>query len=139
MDASFALEFLLRDPFWRVCSEIWSSWLQADEEIWTPALFYAEATSVIRERTYRRELTESEAEEFLRDSLDWIITVFDDNALLQPKALALATRFNRPKAYDAQYLAVADLLGCELWTADRRLANAVGKDLAWVRYVGDAA
>jgi len=71
--------------------------------------------------------------------MDWPITIVYDNALLQPRALSIATRFKRPKAYDAQYLAVADLLGCELWTADRRLASAVAGELPWVRYVGDAA
>jgi hypothetical protein len=34
-------------------------------------------------------------------------------------------------AYDSFYLGLAERLGCELWTADRRLRNAV--DLPWVR------
>lgn len=29
-------------------------------------------------------------------------------------------------AYDAAYAALAEILDCELWTADRRLANAHG-------------
>lgn len=29
-------------------------------------------------------------------------------------------------AYDAVYVALAEVLGCELWTADRRLASAPG-------------
>ena len=29
-------------------------------------------------------------------------------------------------AYDATYVALAETLGCELWTGDRRLANADG-------------
>jgi len=35
------------------------------------------------------------------------------------------------KQSDELRLALAEALGCELWTADRRLRNAV--DLDWVR------
>ncbi len=34
-----------------------------------------------------------------------------------------------------QYLAVAATLGCDLWTGDRRLVNAV--NAPWVRWVGE--
>jgi predicted nucleic acid-binding protein len=61
-----------------------------------------------------------------------------DDALLR-RGLALATQFNRPTAYDAQYLAVAERLGCDFWTADERLYNAVNTQLAWVHWLGGAA
>ncbi len=52
-----------------------------------------------------------------------------------PSRSALPTpghvRLNRAAAYDSFYLALAESLGCELWTADQRLHNAV--DLPWVR------
>ena len=35
--------------------------------------------------------------------------------------------------YDAHYLALAERLGAEFWTADRRLQQAVGATLLWVR------
>jgi len=41
-------------------------------------------------------------------------------------AVDLAERFSLPAAYDAHYLALAEWLGGEFWTADRRLAQAVG-------------
>jgi hypothetical protein len=52
---------------------------------------------------------------------------------LQALAWSLAKRYNRPRVYDAQYLAIASSPGCELWTADQRLANAVAEP--WVRLV----
>ena len=52
------------------------------------------------------------------------------------KGWELAHEFNRPRAYDTAYLALAQLLGCELWTADERLYNAVQGKLAWVKWVG---
>ncbi len=40
-------------------------------------------------------------------------------------------------SYDAHYLALAEHLGCEFWTADKRLHNAVHEKLPWVRGLGD--
>ena len=40
-------------------------------------------------------------------------------------------------AYDAAYLAVAESEGCELWTADRPLYDAVKDNNRLVRWIGD--
>ncbi|MBC8099768.1 MAG: type II toxin-antitoxin system VapC family toxin [Armatimonadetes bacterium] len=44
---------------------------------------------------------------------------------LYRRAYELAEQLSLPTAYDAQYLAVAEHLGCDFWTADERLYNAV--------------
>jgi predicted nucleic acid-binding protein len=56
---------------------------------------------------------------------------------LHARALDLAERLSLPAAYDAHYLALADWLGAEFWTADQRLVRAVQDELPWVRAVGD--
>lgn len=43
-------------------------------------------------------------------------------------------RLKRAPAYDSYYLALAEIMGCDLWTADRRLCKAV--NLSWIRVVG---
>jgi predicted nucleic acid-binding protein len=96
-------------------------------------------TSTIRERVFRGTTLPEDAGPLLSEAMDWHISIWDDVRSIQGSALEFATRFNRPKAYDAQYLALADLLGCELWTADRRLVNAVGGKLPWVRWIGEGA
>ncbi len=85
---------------------------------------------------YRRVLSPDDAvagREFL---LEYPVELWMDDDLLR-RGYDLATRFNQPTAYDAQYLAAAERLECEFWTADQRLFNAVGKDLAWVRWLGN--
>ena len=54
---------------------------------------------------------------------------------LHERAIHLAERYSLNAAYDAHYLALADRLGAEFWTADRRLANSVRHELEWVRLV----
>lgn len=44
--------------------------------------------------------------------------------LLQ-RAWDLARRYERPQVYDSFYLALADMLDVDLWTADRRFFNAL--------------
>ena len=51
------------------------------------------------------------------------------------RALELASRFSLPAAYDAHYLALAELLEGEFWTADAGLARAVESSLPWVHLV----
>jgi predicted nucleic acid-binding protein len=56
---------------------------------------------------------------------------------LYQRAWELARHFDRPAAYDAHYLALAEMEGCPLWTADGRLFNAVRHELDWVNWLGD--
>lgn len=49
----------------------------------------------------------------------------------------LAQKYNRPTAYDASYLALAEDAGCELWTADGRLVKAAAGTLPWLKTVRD--
>ncbi|MFQ5737805.1 MAG: type II toxin-antitoxin system VapC family toxin [Acidobacteriota bacterium] len=58
-----------------------------------------------------------------------------DGQPLQGQALRFSRRFALPATYDAYYLALADSLGGEFWTRDRRLFEAVGRQLSWVHLV----
>lgn len=40
-------------------------------------------------------------------------------------------------AYDTAYVALAQSEGCELWTGDRMLYEAVKDKLKWVRWIGE--
>ncbi len=55
------------------------------------------------------------------------------------RALEIMERFALPSAYDAHYLALAEVRQCECWTADERLWNTMKKDLSWVRWIGERA
>ena len=49
------------------------------------------------------------------------------------QAMQIAHQFNLLATYDAHYLALAHIEGCECWTADKRLWNVVKEKLTWVR------
>lgn len=46
-----------------------------------------------------------------------------------------ARQFNKPQIYDSLYAALAELRGCEFWTADKRFYDAVKSRLPFVKYL----
>jgi predicted nucleic acid-binding protein len=49
-----------------------------------------------------------------------------------------ATRLHQKAAYDGFYLAAAEQLGAEFWTADKALANNAGQlGVSWVHWMGE--
>jgi predicted nucleic acid-binding protein len=56
---------------------------------------------------------------------------------LHHQALVLADALGLPATYDAHYLALAEHLGCELWTDDQRLLRHVAERLPFVRWIGE--
>jgi predicted nucleic acid-binding protein len=61
---------------------------------------------------------------------------FYDLSFLADKVLQYALLYGR-SVYDSSYLALADLEGIDLITADERLFNSVQKDLPWVLWIGN--
>ncbi len=52
--------------------------------------------------------------------------------------LMMSERLGQARTYEAQYLALAEKLGVEFWTADQRLVNGARRiGMSWVRWVGE--
>ncbi|HLJ62064.1 MAG TPA: type II toxin-antitoxin system VapC family toxin [bacterium] len=134
IDASIALMLLLPHDLTTQADALWSLWTREGVDRVTAPLFFAEVTSVLREHVYRGILSNSDGDQAFAVFTSLRIRGISSTGL-QPQAWSLAKAYNRPRAYDAQYLAVAAMLGCEMWTADRRLVNAV--NAPWIRWVGD--
>jgi predicted nucleic acid-binding protein len=54
-----------------------------------------------------------------------------------PSARNRAARFGQRKIYDSLYAALAELRGCEFWTADKVFYDAVKAGLPFVKYLPD--
>ncbi|MDP2659541.1 MAG: type II toxin-antitoxin system VapC family toxin [Dehalococcoidia bacterium] len=99
-----------------------------------PPLLFSELTSVLRRSVFFDRVPPEEADRPF-DAFMRLPVKEMEPPDLQPQAWALAKRYDQHRAYDAQYLSVATRLGCELWTGDRKLVNAVNEP--WVNWVGD--
>ena len=90
-------------------------------DLHVPALCNVEIVSGLRRAAARRILTEPRAREAIRDYLDLPLTRHGHTSLLD-RMFELRANLS---AYDATYVALAEVIGAELLTADDGLARAV--------------
>jgi predicted nucleic acid-binding protein len=134
IDASLALTWLLPAEQNEAANTLRREWDEADVEIITAPLFHAEVTSVLREQVYFGRLLPGEGEEAFSTYLEMGVTSIDGPEI-QKKAWRLANRFNLRRTYDMQYLAVAELKDCELWTNDKRLINSLQGKVSRIKWL----
>jgi len=108
-------------------------WRQIRARIVVPALWRYEVLSGLRKAMSAGLLSEERA----RLSIGQLGALAFEELALSWKASALvldwAGRIGQVVAYDAVYLALAEQLGAELWTADRRLVQAAHRaGASWV-------
>jgi predicted nucleic acid-binding protein len=116
--------------------QAWDAWEESNEAISAPTLVLYEVTNALY-RYQRQGLLSAETVNIaLQAALALPIQLIGD-AELHLRAKSLAVGFNLPAAYDAHYLALAERLGSELWTADKRLVQALASfKLRWIRAIG---
>jgi predicted nucleic acid-binding protein len=56
---------------------------------------------------------------------------------LRQRAREIAEQFNLRAVYDATYAALAELHGCEFWTADKVFYDTVSTVFSFVKYLPD--
>ena len=136
VDASFAVKLVLPEEHADRVRALWEEWDRQGVERFAPALWGYEVASVVRKYGHRGLLTSEEEDEALRLLLGLPIHLVDMSALHQ-NAWALARDLGMPVTYDAHYVLLAQVLGAELWTGDRRLYRQTQPRLDYVRWVGE--
>jgi predicted nucleic acid-binding protein len=131
VDASFAIRLILPDPRRSALRARMEQWLLDGYELVAPDLWLYEMTTALCKAAFFGLVTAEEAENSLPLVSELPIQLVAADAEQARLAFAWTRRLNRAAAYDSFYLALAESLGCELWTADRRLHNVVG--LPWVQ------
>lgn len=134
VDASVVVPLVVGGPRVVRVVELWEQWHEAQCLLVAPTLLLYEVANALHRYVVTGELLPDEAAQALRLANDLGVTLHGD-ALLHRRALELATELEMPAAYDAHYLALAERLAAELWTADRRLVKKVNPFFSWVRLV----
>lgn len=135
IDSGIMLATALIEPYSKEAKALVKSLTGRQIQIAAPVLFRYEIVAVLRKHVYRGTLTAEEATNQCNLLLAQPVHAMVDDALLR-RGYELASQFNRPTTYDSQYLAVAERLGCEFWTADQKLYNALKMHLSWVKWLG---
>jgi predicted nucleic acid-binding protein len=135
VDASVIAKLLLPENDSPQARDLWSLWEDQGIVAHAPAYLVFEVSHAIRKGVRRGGLTREEGDralhELLRMPLRYIDFAPADVEELWNRFVDAFDHLVTP--YDAGYLYVADMLDCDLWTADERLVNTVGDGLSWVR------
>jgi len=122
VDASFVVRLLESDSPESSPIKAWMEWHEAGRRVVSPGLLYHEVTNALHRYVVMGELSREEAVEALDAALGLEIELHQDPDLHR-RSLTLAAEIMLAATYDAHYLALAERLGAELWTADARLAR----------------
>jgi predicted nucleic acid-binding protein len=137
VDASVAVKWVLNEERSDLAIDLYEAVVQADRSLVAPPLLPLEVTNILRQRMrVNPEVSLTDATAQLDDFLALPID-YHNPVGLHHQALVLADAFDLPATYDAHYLALAEHLGCELWTDDQRLIRRVATALPFVRWIGD--
>jgi predicted nucleic acid-binding protein len=119
VDASAVIDVLLRVP---TTDSIANRLFRSGEALHAPHLLDLEVTHVLRRHEARRQATPARCQEALEDLAQIRLVRHPHNVLL-PRIWELR---NNLSAYDAAYIALAEMLGAPLLTRDQRLAVSTG-------------
>jgi predicted nucleic acid-binding protein len=133
VDTNIVVRLVAPDPH-RDVLELWQEWQTKNAAVVAPALLRFEVVNAFHRMRVAGNIGDLLAEELITIALDLPTTYFNDTSL-HLDALRIAQNFAQKAAYDAHYVALAEHLGAELWTADKRLYNAVHYQLDFVRLV----
>ena len=119
VDASAVLETLLRTP---AAAAVEGRLFDSRQTLHAPHLIDIEVAQVVRRYAAAGELDAERGREALADLADFPLLRYPHDLLLQ----RIWELRNNLTAYDAAYVALAEVLGAPLLTRDRRLAAAPG-------------
>ena len=136
VDASLAFKWLVSEENSDKARAISRSWADQGVQAVAPYLMPVEVTNALHRRVARGELSVGDAARLLEYLLASGIELRDFPDLHE-RALRLASHLRQGAVYDAHYLALADILGCEYWTADERFYRAVLAACRNVRWIGE--
>ncbi len=138
VDASMAVKWVAPEEHSDKAKDLYRAAIEAGERLVAPPLLPIEVVNILRQkmRGAQTSLTLREALQLVEQFMALPVELSVPDRLYQ-HALEMADKYGLPAAYDAHYIALAELLGCSLWTDNRRLIRALGRQLPFVRPIGD--
>jgi predicted nucleic acid-binding protein len=138
VDSNLAVFTVIDTELSKLATRVWLQFSSSGIMFYAPHLWIYETTSVIRKFYAFGTITKTEAESalILLDQLQ--VRFVPDDLGLRKSALSWATRLRQKAAYDGFYLAAAEQLDAELWTADQALVNNARQlGASWVHWMGE--
>ena len=136
IDASLAVKLIFNEEHSDEAKALTRSWADSEIVPIAPHLFPFEIANAIHKRVARGETNLRTAAGLFRAVMAYVFEL-RAGPYLHERAIQLASQLNQGAVYDAHYLALAEALNCELWTADRRFTRAVQQVSENVHWIGE--
>lgn len=136
LDANLIASLVLPLPYSQAATARLLAWKHRHVTLAAPALWSYEVTTVLRKALLAGYLPAEQLDLALEQI--WRINILHVPASLelQQQSLVWAKRLDHSKTYDSAYLAVAEALSSQFWTADRRLAHSAQQaGASWVHSI----
>ena len=136
VDASLAIKWLVEEDDSDKAHAVLQSWVAQDITRIAPHLMPFEVANALDRRVLRGELNVGDSTRMIARLLESRLQLRQTPSL-HVRALQLASQLKQGAAYDVHYLALAESVGCELWTTDERFYRAASQDVDNVRWIGE--
>lgn len=136
IDASATLGLFLRLPYSESVDHRMQAWEAEQARLVVPTLWEYECLIGLRRAGTLKLIPSQEAGQMIEDLLALEFQRVAPTLELHRAALLWAERIGQSKVYDAQYLALAESLSAEFWTADQRLFHSLqGLGVNWIHAI----
>jgi predicted nucleic acid-binding protein len=139
VDANLSIALVLNTPYSDQAQALWERWAAAEAGIFAPDLWAYEVTSALRKAMVVTDMPLAQAQARLETLTQLGVRLVPPTPTLDRLALRWAHRLEHTVAYDAHYLALSETLGCDFWTADRRLVDGAREHAGagWIHWIGE--
>jgi predicted nucleic acid-binding protein len=140
VDASLGIKWIVKGESWRKkARKFLRDSITAGIALIAPPLFEYETESVLQGRLHSGAMAISETDTSLSRLSAIGVQILTHPDMIK-RAREIARQFNQPKfnqpnIYDSLYAALAELRGCEFWTADKAFYDAVKGGLSFVKHL----
>ena len=133
IDTSFTIRATMPSEEQQLYTDLMTQWKEAGQQLCAPTLWLYEVASTFTKMAHFKQLSWEDSQRSMRFAFQLGIQLIEPDEQLAMRAWTWSHRLQRASAYDSFYLALAEKLGGELWTADKRLFNAAAQ--SWVRMI----
>ncbi len=138
LDASVVVPLMMPHPLSQAAERWIRHWKREYYRLVSPCFMPVEAVSVIRQAVYGGKFNPQHAAQAVDILMAMGIELVMPSGEVLQSALGWAERLGQSKAYDAQYVALAESLNAELWSADQRLIHALeAQGVSWAHWIGE--
>ena len=136
VDANIAVKWLVREHDSDMAETLASRWRRDALRVTAPYVLLAETANALHKRVRQDVLTIDQAMGLLQQLRSTGVE-FQHSLALYPRAVELAGQLDQGAVYDSLYLALAESLDCEFWTADGRFQRVASAQYPQVRLLAE--